>query len=102
MVATEQQTTQMGKMGERTVQASMYSILENEVQRTPQFIFTLVIGMSINMQIFVTEQHEEPCEGRLSRTVLWEGKGEIPLPDPISGHCTATLQPPRDNHKQTK
>jgi len=23
------------------------------------------------------------CEGRLSSTVLWEGKGEIPLPDPI-------------------
>ena len=28
-------------------------------------------------------EHEEPCEGRLSRTVLWEGEGEIPLPDPI-------------------
>jgi len=28
---------------------------------------------------------EEPYEGRLSRTVLWEGKGEIPLSDPISG-----------------
>ena len=26
---------------------------------------------------------EEPYEGRLSRTVLWEGRGEIPLPDPI-------------------
>ena len=22
---------------------------------------------------------EEPCEGRLSRTVLWEGEGETPL-----------------------
>lgn len=29
------------------------------------------------------KEHEEPCEGRLSRTVLWEGRGEIPLPDPI-------------------
>jgi hypothetical protein len=28
---------------------------------------------------------EEPYEGRLSLTVLWEGRGEIPLPDPISG-----------------
>ncbi|MBX2928868.1 MAG: chitobiase/beta-hexosaminidase C-terminal domain-containing protein [Saprospiraceae bacterium] len=29
------------------------------------------------------KEHEEPCEGRLSRTVLWEGRGETPLPDPI-------------------
>ncbi len=29
------------------------------------------------------EQQEEPYEGRLSSTVLWEGKGEIPLPDPL-------------------
>jgi len=29
------------------------------------------------------KEHEEPYEGRLSRTVLWEGWGEIPLPDPI-------------------
>jgi len=28
---------------------------------------------------------EEPCEGRLSSTVPWERKGEIPLRDPISG-----------------
>ncbi len=30
---------------------------------------------------FVTEQ-EEPCEGRLSSTVLWERGGETPLRDP--------------------
>jgi hypothetical protein len=29
------------------------------------------------------DKHEEPYEGRLSRTVLWERKGEIPLRDPI-------------------
>jgi len=29
------------------------------------------------------EEHEEPCEMGVSRTVLWEGRGEIPLPDPI-------------------
>ena len=29
---------------------------------------------------------EEPYEGRLSRTVLWEGGGEIPLSDPIVGN----------------
>ena len=27
------------------------------------------------------------CEVRVSRTVLWEGRGEIPPPDPITGHC---------------
>jgi len=27
---------------------------------------------------------EESYQGRLSRTVLWEGWGEIPQPDPIS------------------
>ena len=31
---------------------------------------------------FVIEP-EEPCEGRLSSTVPWERKGEIPLRDPI-------------------
>jgi hypothetical protein len=28
-------------------------------------------------------KHEEPDEGRLSRPVLWERRGEIPLRDPI-------------------
>jgi len=27
-------------------------------------------------------EQEEPYEGRLSRTVLWERRGEIPLRDP--------------------
>jgi hypothetical protein len=47
MVATEQQTTQMGKMGERTVPESEYQILEDQVQGTNRFIRTLDIGMSI-------------------------------------------------------
>lgn len=33
---------------------------------------------------FVTKL-EEPCEGRLSSTVPWERRGEIPLRDPIVG-----------------
>jgi hypothetical protein len=37
--------------------------------------------------ISVIEQHEEPYELRGSRTVLWEGWGEIPLPDPITSKC---------------
>lgn len=28
-------------------------------------------------------EHEEPDESRGSRPVLWEGRGEITLPDPI-------------------
>ena len=40
-------------------------------------------------------QQEEPYEGRLSRTVLWEGGGEIPLPDPINRQLV-------DKHIDTK
>jgi len=35
-------------------------------------------------------KQEEPCEGRLSSTVPWEGEGEIPLPDPIASGNTAS------------
>lgn len=28
-------------------------------------------------------QQQEPYEGRSSRTVLWERRGEVPLRDPI-------------------
>jgi hypothetical protein len=35
----------------------------------------------------VAIEHEEPYEGRLSRTVLWEGVGAIPLPEPITGNA---------------
>jgi len=35
-------------------------------------------------------EQEEPYEGRLSRTVLWERRGETPLRDPtIGNHCEA-------------
>ncbi len=40
----------------------------------------------------VVYKQEEPCEGRLSSTVPWERRGEIPLRDPISTHImTKTL-----------
>jgi len=45
------------------------------------------------MNTFVTEP-EEPYEGRLSRTVLWERRGEIPLRDPIMRQLKTT----RINH----
>jgi uncharacterized protein YdhG (YjbR/CyaY superfamily) len=38
----------------------------------------------------VINEHEEPCEGRLSRRVLGEGRGEVPLFESISGHCKKT------------
>ena len=36
-----------------------------------------------NKMLLCGHQQEEPCEGRLSRTVLWEALGEIPGADPI-------------------
>ena len=49
---------------------------------------------------FVIEQ-EEPYEGRLSRTVPWERRGETPLRDPTMGrskkrqrHSGQTRKPP--------
>ena len=32
-------------------------------------------------------QQQEPYEGRSSRTVLWERRGEVPLRDPITPTC---------------
>lgn len=31
-------------------------------------------------------KHEESCEVSVLSTVAWEGRGEIPLTDPISGY----------------
>ena len=39
---------------------------------------------------------EEPCEGRLSRTVLWEGEGETPslysTYDPLAIHYVVKFE----------
>jgi len=43
----------------------------------------LVIGTSL-LAIY---KQEEPCEVRVSSTVLWERGGEIPLRDPIVRHA---------------
>jgi hypothetical protein len=37
-------------------------------------------------------KQEEPYELRGSRTVLWEGEGEIPSPDPITTNCMTTRE----------
>lgn len=77
----------MGKMGERIVQESKSSVFADEIQRTSRFICTLGIGISMKISIFdVIYQHEEPYDGRLSRTVPWEDRSEILLSDPISNY----------------
>ena len=44
---------------------AVYSIIGREV-RPPGYVYVQSV------------ECEEPCEGRLSRTVLWEGDGETP------------------------
>ncbi len=61
-------------------------MFKEKVQRKAQSFPALEIGVSIISSILVTKQ-EEPYEGRLSRTVLWEREGEIPLRDSIVCHA---------------
>jgi len=42
----------MDKMGERLIQESIRTLLENQVQRKPQFICALVIGISVKVITF--------------------------------------------------
>ena len=53
MVATELTTTEMGKMGKGAVYESGFTIPAHEIQGTAQFICTLVIGMSVKLNIFI-------------------------------------------------
>jgi len=43
-----------------------------------------MLGYPVYFDIFVIEQ-KEPYEGRLSLTVPWGCRGEIPLRDPAGG-----------------
>jgi len=58
----------------------------------------LLTGNWYNLKCYFSSdiEHEEPCEGRLSRTVLWEGWGEIPQPDPIGGNYKKTEMTDKD------
>ena len=38
----------------------------------------------------MVKEYEEPDESRVSRPVLWEGRGEIPRPDPIRRNYSMT------------
>ena len=46
----------------------------------------MILGYIHNVLITFVIEQEEPYEGRLSRTVLWERRGEIPLRDPTRKH----------------
>jgi len=45
------------------------------------------------------DEHEEPYEGRLSRTDPWERRGEIPLRDPIVGNAADSVSISSENKK---
>jgi hypothetical protein len=47
----------------------------------------LVHPTKILNYLCVIYKHEETRQGRLSRTVLWERRGEIPLRDSITSIC---------------
>jgi hypothetical protein len=55
---------------------------DSSTRRTPTY--SLIGNWYNRSYLSGDKEHEEPCEGRLSRTVPWEGRGEIPLPDPIT------------------
>ncbi len=40
-------------------------------------------SLPIGSSVMETAEHREPCEARVSRTVLWEARGENSLADPI-------------------
>ena len=73
-------------------------IFDRNMLPTP---FSLPIGNGCNHDYLSQriQKHEEPCESRGSRTVLWEGKGEIPLSDPITCKAMTTVQTINDSAK---
>jgi hypothetical protein len=56
----------------------------------------MAMGTSMKKKFLNCDQQEEPDEGRLSRPVLWEGRGAIPPPDPIMGNGRTAEQPQTD------
>jgi hypothetical protein len=51
----ERTTTEMGEMGERFVQNGICKIPKNKVQGKLQFIRTLVIGISVNILMYLCD-----------------------------------------------
>jgi hypothetical protein len=73
----------MGEMGERPVQVRRHPMAAAAVQEKSRIVCPLEVGTTIALTGHAIYEQEEPYEGRLSRTVLWEGRGEISPPDPI-------------------
>jgi len=58
-------------VGERPVQAGGYKMVKDKVQRKARLIPALETGTSVMQEQYICDlKQEEPCEGRLSRTVL--------------------------------
>ena len=78
-------------MGKRNEYEGSIAVVERQIPKATEFIPTLEIGTSMSLYNFVSE-HEEPYEGRLSRTVPWERGGEIPLRDSTVGQFNRSLK----------
>ena len=72
MVSAKHAFIEMGKVGERPLQAGGYKMAKDEVQRKARLIPALETGASVMQEHYIChcKKQEEPCEGRLSRTVL--------------------------------
>ena len=63
----------MERRGRHTQATGIIQLLNKEedmMQEAKPFVIDFVYAQNVEC--------EEPCEGRLSRTVLWEGEGETP------------------------
>ena len=77
--------------GAKGQQNGRCALAKKPVHTTPRLVLSLEMGTTMRKKFLLCgHQQEEPYEGRLSRTVLWEGGGEIPLPDPIISHFKET------------
>ncbi|MDD4604628.1 MAG: hypothetical protein PHF97_12615 [Bacteroidales bacterium] len=63
------------------------TILDRIAQQVVKTHLEWIVEPLFSFYTFVIEQ-EEPYEGRLSRTVPWERRGETPLRDPTRDYYT--------------
>jgi hypothetical protein len=71
VVSAKHAIGKVGEVGERSVHKGGYKMAEGKVQRKAGLIPALETGTSVMQQHYTCDlKQEEPCEGRLSRTVL--------------------------------
>ena len=97
MVSINCPTIEIVKIGKGSVCNGISLMLTTQVPGRGCTFCALEIGTTMKFYYFSDDEQEEPCEGRLSSTVLWEGRGEILLPDPIIANGRKT--PERKNLK---